>query len=347
MSILQSLHRAHEIAFAPFIFQAVATSIRVGLLPGIVKETYTRRQWAQKCNMTPYAIGVLVDILLARKIITENPDGTLSSTQLGDLLVLDEMTCANFTFTEKVNYDALRYTRASLREGKPVGLQVFHPQWKTIYPHLTELPPEAQKAWFHFDHYHSDQAYETALGILAGFSPKHLVDIGANTGRLTRRFLRKDPNRTATFVDLPEQIAAAKVNPELQEMQSRIDYLAIDWLRDRKLARIENADWFWMSQFLDCFSRDEVISILQRVRQAMPEGARLAILEPLIDRQRHEAAQLSLAVTNLYFTVLANGNSRFFLGKTLRRLLKEAGFRILQEIPHLGVSHTLFITQPT
>ena len=36
------------------------------------------------------------------------------------------------------------------------------------------------------------------------------------------------------------------------------------------------------------------------------------VMEPLCDRQRNDTAALSLAASSLYFTVLANGNSRFF-----------------------------------
>ena len=101
-----------------------------------------------------------------------------------------------------------------------------------------------------------------------------------------------------------------------------------------------------MSQFLDCFSEPEAVSILTRTRRAMAGNARLAVLEPLVDEQRHRAAELSLAATSLYFTVLANGNSKFFNGAELRRIFDAAGFVIESEHPDLGVSHTLFILRP-
>lgn len=100
-----------------------------------------------------------------------------------------------------------------------------------------------------------------------------------------------------------------------------------------------------MSQFLDCFSLDEARSILLRTARAMKAGAKLAVLEPLVDEQRHEAAALSLAATSLYFTVMANGNSRFFHGDELRRLFAESGLRIVSETPNLGISHTFFILE--
>ena len=78
----------------------------------------------------------------------------------------------------------------------------------------------------------------------------------------------------------------------------------------------------------------------------MAKGARLAVLEPIVDEQRHRAAELSLAAASLYFTVLANGNSKFFNGAELRRIFARAGFSIEAEFPELGVSHTLFILKP-
>ena len=107
-----------------------------------------------------------------------------------------------------------------------------------------------------------------------------------------------------------------------------------------------------MSQFLDCFSEDEAVSILVRTKAAMKASKAseskpvLAVLEPVVDEQRHAAAELSLAATSLYFTAVANGNSAFFRGDMLRNIFKRAGFAIRSEVPNLGISHTLFLLEP-
>ena len=105
-------------------------------------------------------------------------------------------------------------------------------------------------------------------------------------------------------MDLPAQIENLARHAELECVRERIDTVAIDWLTDAPLTGTEEADLYWMSQFLDCFSLDEVRSILLRTARAMKAGAKLAVLEPLVDEQRHEAAALSLAATSLYFTVM-------------------------------------------
>lgn len=96
-----------------------------------------------------------------------------------------------------------------------------------------------------------------------------------------------------------------------------------------------------MSQFLDCFSPMEILSILRRVRAAMKPQADVYILELFWDAQRYEAASYSLNATSLYFTCLANGNSRFYRSDDFLEIVKEAGFVVTNRIDHIGLGHTL------
>lgn len=368
--ILENLLEAQKIAFAPFIFEACASALSSGLLAALARspEGLSEVALRTETKLSPYAVRVLLDLLAPAGVVerverVERVEGESAespllwrSTPVADLLLFDDMTRANFFFTKDVNYEALAKLDASLTEGRPAGLSAFDPSWKTIYPHLPELPEAARKAWFGFDHFHSDRAYEAALGVLALTRDfKHLVDIGGNTGRFTHRFLVKNPEARATVVDLPVQTEAIPTRDELQDVVDRIDTFSIDWLTDAELRVSPEADLFWMSQFLDCFSEDEAVSILVRTKAAMKASKAskasgsnpvLAVLEPVVDEQRHAAAELSLAATSLYFTAVANGNSAFFRGDMLRTIFKRAGFAIRSEVPNLGISHTLFLLEP-
>lgn len=363
--ILENLLEAQKIAFAPFIFEACASALSSGLLAALARspEGLSEVALQAETKLSPYAVRVLLDLLAPAGVVervervekADNAEAALlwRSTPVADLLLFDDMTRANFFFTKDVNYEALAKLDASLTEGRPAGLAAFDSSWKTIYPHLPELPEAARKAWFGFDHFHSDRAYEAALGVLALTRDfKHLVDIGGNTGRFTHRFLFKNPQARATVVDLPVQTEAIPTREELQDVVDRIDTFSIDWLTDAELKVSPQADLFWMSQFLDCFSEDEAVSILVRTKAAMKASKAsgknpvLAVLEPVVDEQRHAAAELSLAATSLYFTAVANGNSAFFRGDMLRTIFMRAGFAIRSEVPNLGISHTLFLLEP-
>ena len=102
-----------------------------------------------------------------------------------------------------------------------------------------------------------------------------------------------------------------------------------------------------MSQFLDCFSPDEAVSILRRCRTLLAPDGRFAVLECLTDRQAYEASAFSLAAVSLYFTAMANGNSRFYRASDLEDVFARAGLEIEHRRSDVGVSHTLFVLKPS
>src|SRR5690606_11198017 len=102
------------------------------------------------------------------------------------------------------------------------------------------------------------------------------------------------------------------------------------------------ADAIWMSQFLDCFSKTEILQILKNAHQAAGDGTWLYIMEPFFDNQRYDAAKYSLVATSLYFTIMANGNSKMYSVDIMKELVNEAGFEVAEIFPLIGDSyHTI------
>ena len=344
--LLNAYEEAQKIAFAPFIFQATATAKETGLLDALGQSDtgLNIEELAQKSGLTLYAVKILTDILLAAKVIKkENQKYRLSL--VGQCLIYDRMTDVNFDFAHRVNYKALSHAQEALKSGHPCGLQEFDSSWSTIYPHLKDLPEEVQKAWFAFDHFHSDSADQAAIDLLKNREIRYFLDIGGNTGRFIHKALSNWHTARACLVDLPEQITLMRANSELSALQDRIDDYPIDWLDDKASLLINSdIDLIWMSQFLDCFSHSQAVSILKRVRVLSQKYAcPIAILEPIVDKQRNAAATLSVASSSLYFSCLANGNSKFFSSDELGNIIDEAGLTI--ELVHepLGVGHSLYI----
>lgn len=99
----------------------------------------------------------------------------------------------------------------------------------------------------------------------------------------------------------------------------------------------------WMSQFLDCFSEEQIVSILKRASKVMTPDSRLYIMETLWDRQRFEPAALCLTLTSLYFTAIANGNSKMYHSEDMERLVKEAGLEVETIHDYLGQGHSILV----
>lgn len=347
IEILQAFEKAQSIAFAPFVFQAVAAAKDCGLLQALGESDSPLpvSALAQKVALSEYAITVLCDILESSEVIERDENHAYRLSRVGECLIYDQMTEVNFDFSNLVNYAPLKHTLKALQSGKPAGLKEYDETWTTIYPHLKDLPQKSRRAWFAFDHFHSDSAYQAALNILKDRQVRYFVDIGGNTGRFTKKALATWQDSRACIVDLPEQIGLMRQNTNLKSLQNRIDTVPINWLDpDAQPLIKEKVDLIWMSQFLDCFSRAEAVSILKRVKNlARQNGATVAILEPLVDHQRNRAATLSIACSSLYFSCLANGNSKFFSSEELKGIIDESGLTIKSISEPIGVGHFLYL----
>jgi hypothetical protein len=340
-SVMETSYNAQMIAFAPLIFQAAKSMRDLGILEFIAtkgKAGTTIAETAEALNLTTYAVTVLVEI--GEKIgLTENRDGTLVLLPTGRMIQSDQMTRINMDFTHDVCYHGIFYLDEALKTGTASGLKVFG-EWNTIYEALSSLPEKAQKSWFEFDHFYSDGAFPEALPRMFAQKPVHILDVGGNTGKWAIQCCSYDPDVKITMLDLPGQLGLAKQNIVEAGMADRIALCPMNLL-DHSVPFPRGCDVIWMSQFLVCFSEEDVIALLKRAVTAMRKDSVLFILDTFCDRQANEVGELCLEASSLYFTCMANGNSRMYTFKSMHEFIQKAGLQILDQHDNLGGSHTL------
>jgi hypothetical protein len=255
--------------------------------------------------------------------------------KIGCFLLDDEMTKVNFNFTNDVCYKGAFELKRSIQTGKPKGLEVFGYEDKTIYEVLSALPEKVKKSWFAFDHFYSDISFEEALPIVFSHNPKKIVDIGGNTAKWAICCCKYDPDVKVIIADLPGQTAVAEKNAGNAGFSDRINVFPCNMLND-ETALPSNADVYWMSQFLDCFSLEEITCLMKKVRVAAGPDTNIYVLEPLWDKQRVEAASFYLQAISLYFTCMANGNSKMYRFDELSNAIEKAGFKLAEARHNLG-----------
>lgn len=346
MNAREAQRLAEFIAFGPVIFQTARIMLKLGIMDMIrnSENGLTIEEVAEKANISTYAAKCLLEASLCMGIVlidTETDKFTISKT--GWFLINDPATRVNIDFNHDVNYLGWFNLEESLLEGKPVGLKTLG-DWPTVYEGLSSLPKHIQNSWFGFDHFYSDNSFDQALEIVFANKPKTLLDVGGNTGRWALRCVDYDKDVNVTILDLPQQIGMMQENVKGHNGAERIDGLGVNLLdgtsempSDRKFEAI------WMSQFLDCFSEEQIVSILRRAAKVMDKDSRLYIMETLWDRQRFEPAALCLTLTSLYFTAIANGNSKMYHSEDMERLVKEAGLDIETIHDYLGQGHSIMV----
>jgi len=339
--VLQSIEHAQQIAFAPVVFQASRALRNAGLLTIIEKagkSGISMQDVTEKSKLSAYGARVLMEAGLGIGLLTCDND-LYKITKAGAYILHDAMTIANMDFVHDVCYKGLFDLDKSIEHGKPEGLKVFG-TWKTVYEALSKLPADVQKSWFAFDHFYSDDSFPLALPHVFKGTPKRILDIGGNTGKWTLKCLGYNGNIQMGIVDLPGQLNMAKKNIEEKGFTSRVSFHEANLL-DKSTKLPTGYEIIWMSQFLDCFSEDEIVSILQKCYDALDSNGQVYIMETFWDRQKYEVSAFSLQMTSLYFTNIANGNSQMYSAELFRKLVEKAGFIITEQIDEIGVSHSL------
>ena len=341
---------AEFIAFGPVIFQTARIMLKWGIMDLLrdSEDGLTIDEVAKSAGITIYASKCLLEASLTIGIVLINPETekfTISKT--GWFLINDPATRVNVNFNHDVNYLGWFNLEESLKNGKPEGLKSLG-DWATVYEGLSSLPKHIQDSWFGFDHFYSDSSFDKALEIIFSDKPKTLLDVGGNTGRWALRCVEYDRDVDVTILDLPQQIEMMRGNVSGKQGAERINGLGVNLLDETvEMPSDRKFDVIWMSQFLDCFSEKQIVSILRRAAKVMDGHSRLYIMETLWDRQRFEPAALYLTLTSLYFTAIANGNSKMYHSEDLERLIREAGLEVEKIHDNLGQGHSILICKLT
>lgn len=330
-SAVEALTDAQKLIFSPMIFQTIGTMLDLGILKLIDEQPISANLIMDKLNLSEYAVNTILESAQVFGIIDCDKENLYSVTKLGKSFLYDRMTVVNFNFIRNCCYlGASEMTKSFLNE-KPMGLKTFYKDSDTIYPVLPEMSEQFKKSWYEFDNYYSDNCFEEVYDIIASQNPKKLFDIGGNTGGFEKVCLIKNPNIDISMLDLKANIDVISKNSQLEKCK----FYSVNMLEEEpNLPKISGA--VLMSQFLDCFSKTQIKRILKNIKKSADKGTKVYILEPFTDNQIFEASKLSLIQISLYFTCMANGNSKMYKKSEMIQLVKDSGLEVTNIYENIG-----------
>lgn len=154
---------------------------------------------------------------------------------------------------------------------------------------------------------HMEESYD--------FTPfKTIADIGGNHGLVLQAALRQNPNARGLLFDLPHVLA------EVGEHE-RTEKVAGDFFES-----VPAADCYILKHILHDWNDEQTTQILANIRKAMPEGARVLILEMLLFEQPSVVDML-----NLNMLVMTGGRER--TAAQFAELMARAGLKQTRVLP--------------
>ena len=144
-------------------------------------------------------------------------------------------------------------------------------------------------------------------------------DIGGSTGHLLNAVLDAHPQANGVLFELPEIIAEARTRAH-----PRVSYVGGDFFKDP----IPPCDAYMLMMVLHDWSDAEGIAILQNIRRTAPRGAKVLIIEGVVDE-----AERGYFLVDIDIEMMALTTGRERTAKEWASLLEGAGFRLERILP--------------
>lgn len=303
--------------------QWVSMCLRAGVELGLfdhLDEPATVQQLADKTSTDAPSLARLLRALEDLELVTARGNGRYAITPSGETLRTGHPSAVRelaLMQTELPNLASWHSLADAVRRGLGVYEAV---NGVTSWEHLSANPD--QEAIFNAAM--ARRADLQAAAICSGCDltgVSTVVDVGGGKGAMLTGLLAAKPHLSGIVADRPDVAAAASEAFASAGLADRARAVAADFFDSVPIGR----DAYVLSNVLHDWADDDAISILRTVRAAMAPGARLWIVELVLDAPgRSRAQSRDLHLVDLHMLVLFGACER--TSAEYDALLKAAGF---------------------
>jgi len=308
----QAIHVAAELRLADLLAEAPRTSAEL----------------ASSVEADPSALHRLMQALSALDICRESADGRFELTALGDLLREDSPNSQRAWTIWWARYlwpvwGSLLY---SVRTGESARKHLLGTDG---FGHL-EKDPEAAAIFYRMT---VELTRLTAQFVLQAYDfsgLKRIADIGAGHGEMLAYVLRANPEASGILFDLPQAVEGAveAFARNHADLEGRCSFVSGDFF----VLVPSGADAYMLKSVIHDWDNERSIRILSNCRQAMAEGSRLLLIEPVLPEHR-EASPLQATLSQHDLTMLVALGAQERTEAEFATLLKAAGLRLSRIVP--------------
>lgn len=310
-----------------WLTQMIYVAASMGIADTLAAGPLQPAQIAAATGCAEGAVGRLLRCLAGAGVFRALPDGAYEQSPLSELLRSDipgslrPLALMNGQEWHWRTWGRLR--DAIETEASPFD-QIFG---RSIYDYLHEQPhihdtfEQAMSAFTLHSHLLALAAYPVER------TARRVVDLGGGYGTLLIHLLRQHPHLTGVLMERPETIAGASAAIAAADLKDRCSCVGGDFFEEVPAG----GDLYMLSMVVSDWDDESATRLLGNCRRAMRPGARLIVLQMVLDEPNLPSFAKEL---DLYCLVMTGGRER--TEQEYRRLYELAGFELLDVHPSLS-----------
>lgn len=312
-----------QMATGYWISQVIRTMAVFGLADHLAAGARTTEELSEQSGAHAPSLDRLLRALSALGLCVRDDEGRVRLTQLGDLLrsdVPDSMKSSVLMLTAPSFQRTWEKLPDAVRRGEPTFARVHG---VGFWDYLAAHPEEGSL----FDAVMTEDAEERAEALLAACDLSGvdtIVDVGGGQGKLLAAVLAAVPGVRGILADRPEVVAGAEEVLRTAEVADRCAIVGGDFFASVP----SGGDAYVLAQIIHDWPEEEALEILRTCHQAMAPGARLWLIEQVIES---DEVSVDLALFDLNMLVFFGGQER--TAEEYQELLEAAGFGEIRIFP--------------
>lgn len=303
-----------------YVVQALGTFARLGVADHLAQPR-TAAELAREVQAHEPSLYRLLRTLSAVGIVQEHEGGRFGLTPLGATLksgpgslraVAAYHAHPVFWAATGAMYENVKHGQAGFRAAHGAGL-------------FEKLRTEPEAATW-FDEAMSAFSTMDAQGVPVAYDFTHfrrVVDVGGGQGNLLLAVLKANAHLRGALFDQEHNVQAARNRFEDAGLGSRVEFVGGDFFKKVP----DGADAYMLANVLQDWSDERATSILRTIREAMGAGARLLVVEIIIEPGPRGAVGKLVDISNM----IAGGRTRTV--DEHRVLMSQAGLRLQRIVP--------------
>jgi hypothetical protein len=301
--------------------QLLYVAARLGVADVLADGPRTAPEIAAAVGADADALGRILRGRAVEGVVAEAGEGRFALTDLGEGLREDVPGSLRGSVLARgeLYWEAAAGLLRATREG---GAAFEHVHERPFFEHLAADRERAGA----FQASMADRARREAADVVAAYDFSGLgeiVDVGGGSGVLLEAILRATPGLRGVLVDRPEAVERARAR--LAELSGRAECVVGDFFD----AVPAGAGGYLLSRVIHDWHDDDARRILATCRAAMPDGARLLLVEAILPERAAEGPEAIRM--DLHMLVLFGARER--TEAQFRDLLANAGFELRRVVP--------------